>query len=848
MLRPLAAITVLLAALATVVAAYELSLGGGDEETLVESAMPIHSRLSQEASRSYSDESPVFQDADPISLPNFIQGMTEVRVNPTAAAQSVSEVASADPTPGPGEISQPCLEGRCSMRDVSAFELFSGGSGVGALFGGELHVATVEDVLERGLRLAGASPTHFAIRGTAQADSVRCEWRGVARTLAQREATIRFWLDLDTDEELPSVTEVERRFIEALDRANPAYPETVKANFLAIARGGLSTGYMFLTCYVDYSVSEYLLGSGSDSTTTLGLAYDRMGEIHSYELYKVAHSAGEFGEQELFRKARYEDHISQIAFNVELALSIMLAGHEAVVFLAPMGAHNAIAVEAWQAVAQWDVQPAEDGTLYAVRYGAREGDPEHTQTLANLKSRITAATSATSTTATSTATSTTATSTTATSTAATTARIATVSGLNQYYHNIGAYSDITPGDNATTTFTPAQPPPRYAPAPAGLSASGSGEDTANLSWFVVSGASGYQIQHRQTGEGRWTTAEESATTTTRSVTGLWCGRTHEFRVGAHGDGTTYNARAGLWSPTATTTLDACTPHPPRFTADSYSFVVGVGSSPGSPVGTVSAIDVNEDPVAHSITAGSGAGKFTIDAVTGEITVAASLGPTVGIIYELTVSAADGVSVTDSATVRVTTVCLGVTATCNHKPAFSTSPYAFSVAEDAATSATVGTVSASDSDGDTVTYSIASGNGDGVFSINSDTGEVIVAGALDYESVSSYTLTVEARDGKENSTAQATVEISVTDVAETPPPPPQTVTANSNQDSVTPSSEARDDSPAAGSTSCGGRRWRGERAPIAHEGDTGNSKTVKAIDAAGAGTVSGFANLKTPAQP
>ena len=189
-----------------------------------------------------------------------------------------------------------------------------------------------------------------------------------------------------------------------------------------------------------------------------------------------------------------------------------------------------------------------------------------------------------------------------------------------------------------------------------------------------------------------------------------------------------------------------------------------------------------------------------------------------------------------------------TGACNRPPAFSTSPYAFSVAEDAATSATVGTVSASDSDGDTVTYSIASGNGDGVFSINSDTGEVIVAGALDYESVSSYTLTVEARDGKAGGTAAATVEISVTDVAETSPPPPQTVTANSTQDSVTPSPEARDDSPAAGSTSCGGRRWRGERAPIAHEGDTGNSKTVKAIDAAGAGTVSGFANPKTPAQP
>ena len=110
-----------------------------------------------------------------------------------------------------------------------------------------------------------------------------------------------------------------------------------------------------------------------------------------------------------------------------------------------------------------------------------------------------------------------------------------------------------------------------------------------------------------------------------------------------------------------------------------------------------------------------------------------------------------------------------TGACNRPPAFNTSTFAFSVAEDAATSTVVGTASASDSDGDTVAYSIASGNGDGVFSIYSDTGEVIVAGALDYESVQSYTLTVEARDGKPGGTDTATVEITVTDVAETPPP-------------------------------------------------------------------------------
>ena len=38
-------------------------------------------------------------------------------------------------------------------------------------------------------------------------------------------------------------------------------------------------------------------------------------------------------------------------------------------------------------------------------------------------------------------------------------RIANVRGLTQYYSDIGAYDDITPGDGETTTFTPAAPPP-----------------------------------------------------------------------------------------------------------------------------------------------------------------------------------------------------------------------------------------------------------------------------------------------------------------------------------------------------------------------------------------------------
>ena len=194
----------------------------------------------------------------------------------------------------------------CEPRDVSAISLFSPPS---AAAYEPVDIASVEEVLEKGLRLAEASPVHLAARATVQDGSLRCEWRGVARTPKQREEAIRFWLALDDTDPLPSAAEVERRFMAELDIINPIYPGTVRSNFRAIARGGESTEYQFLTCYADYTVQEYLLGPSLTGTQALTVAYDRLGEVRSYGLYMVAHDEGEFGEEPLltltFQRARF---------------------------------------------------------------------------------------------------------------------------------------------------------------------------------------------------------------------------------------------------------------------------------------------------------------------------------------------------------------------------------------------------------------------------------------------------------------------------------------------------------------------------------------------------------------
>ena len=199
--------------------------------------------------------------------------------------------------------------------------------------------------------IAGASPAHLAIRGTPAANSVRCAWRGIVRTVEQRENAIRFWLQILPADPIPDVAIVEALFAVVLDTLDPDYRETAKANFLAIARGGESMDYLFLTCFADYAVTNFLLGTGT-TPTTVTVAYDRMDEAASYDLYVREHDTGTYGTEALKTRGDYEAGLQAQVVAAEQALSDEIGGREAVVFLAPMGAHNAIGFEAWQAVGE----------------------------------------------------------------------------------------------------------------------------------------------------------------------------------------------------------------------------------------------------------------------------------------------------------------------------------------------------------------------------------------------------------------------------------------------------------------------------------------------------------------
>ena len=701
-----------------------------------------------------------------------------------------------------------------TVRDVSVLDLFAVPTGRNvAPYVIEGPAPTVEEILAEGLRLAGASPVHIAVRGTPSASSVRCDWRGIARTTEQRERAIRFWLGLEADAETPDAAFLEALFTATMDVLDPANRETAKSNFLAIARGGLSTEYLFLTCYADYAVSEYLLGSGA---STLTVAYDRMGEAHSYELYMREYDTGLFGEKPPMPRGDYESQLLNIVMEAERSLRERIGDYESVLFLAPMGAHNAIAVEAWQAVAQWDVQVGGDGTLNAVRYGTPEYDPEHTQTLASLSGRIATATTATST---------------ATSTLP--VRIADTGGLEQYYREMGAYGDITPGDGSAATFTPSQPPamPTCAGAPAS-SGTGSGPGlirdctvllesmaalagTASLDWnasTTISSWEGVTLNASSTRVTGLDLNDEDLDGTIPAALGELTGL-ETLDLSDNGlSGAIPSDLGMLWDlrelRLSGNSLTGCIPLELRSVPVNDLGSLGLPyCEPPAPENLTAGV-AGESSITLSWDAVAGAGTYRVEyrAATstewvvdaGSITVTSHTVDELmcGIEYEFRVRSYGGGLSYEAVWGLPSGALSSSTVACNRAPEFATSTYAFRVAENVRTGHLVGTVSATDPDeGDALRYEILSGNQGDAFAVGEISGRIAVAGELDHETAPSYSLTVEVGDDR-GGTATTTAEIIVTNVIELPGVP-QSLRATVTAGSVTLEWDAPDDGAVTG---------------------------------------------------
>ena len=200
-------------------------------------------------------------------------------------------------------------------------------------------------------------------------------------------------------------------------------------------------------------------------------------------------------------------------------------------------------------------------------------------------------------------------------------------------------------------------------------------------------------------------------------------------------------------------------NPPVFTAgdDPITRTVAENLPAGTNVGDpVSATDADGNTLAYLLS-GDDASAFSIDD-DGQLKTSATLNHEVKSSYTVTITVSDG-SLTD--TINVT---ISVT-DANDAPVFNKElPTTLSIAENVEATNIGDAFTATDEDGDTLTYSIQTLTDVTPFRIDTANGQLQTLRPLDFEEGSSYTVTIAVEDD-DGGTDEIEVTISVTDVDE-----------------------------------------------------------------------------------
>ncbi len=157
---------------------------------------------------------------------------------------------------------------------------------------------------------------------------------------------------------------------------------------------------------------------------------------------------------------------------------------------------------------------------------------------------------------------------------------------------------------------------------------------------------------------------------------------------------------------------------------------------GAVVGTLSATDTANDRLTYALV-DDAKGLFVVDAATGVVTTTAPLDHEAAASYALVAKVTDsgGLSTQQAFTVAVGDV--------NEAPV-ALALSGDHVAENLAAGTVVGTLAASDPEGDALAYSLVD-NAQGLFAVDATTGVVTTTAALDYEAVKTYQIVARATD-------------------------------------------------------------------------------------------------------
>ncbi len=200
-----------------------------------------------------------------------------------------------------------------------------------------------------------------------------------------------------------------------------------------------------------------------------------------------------------------------------------------------------------------------------------------------------------------------------------------------------------------------------------------------------------------------------------------------------------------------------------------------GINIGSPI---TATDPDGDTLTYSL-GGTDANAFSIDSNTAQLQTSAALDYEGKASYTATITATDGKGGTTSTNVTINITDIDEQPVIetptpiseepeNSAPVFTEGSSTIrSIAENTESGIDIGSpIAATDAEGDPLSYSLDSNNDVVAFSLGSSTGQLQTYAALDYETQSTYFVTITADDGKGGS-ASIAVRINITDIDEQP---------------------------------------------------------------------------------
>uniref|UniRef100_A0A8C9WMA7 Protocadherin-16 n=1 Tax=Scleropages formosus TaxID=113540 RepID=A0A8C9WMA7_SCLFO len=209
---------------------------------------------------------------------------------------------------------------------------------------------------------------------------------------------------------------------------------------------------------------------------------------------------------------------------------------------------------------------------------------------------------------------------------------------------------------------------------------------------------------------------------------------------------------------------------PTFYPVQYAVSLSTQSAPGTSVVRVTAHDPDAGDngrVTYRTVPGWGSSYFTLNKDTGVISLSRSLHGKANTVIPMVIAAQDGGGLTAPVNAQVN---ISVVAGLVAPPVFEQTLYLFTVSEDALRGTQVGVVRASSRAGGCadVFYTICSGDPDGYFTVDPETGVLRTSRPLDHEAWPSLELEVQARSGSPPAFGQTRVRITVADVNDNAP--------------------------------------------------------------------------------